>query len=392
MELVLLVLLVAVAGLAVASARRRARHAGGGECVDGHSSADHVRAMSLLRDHALDSLDPFVLREDKRFFFAGGGMIAFRLISRTAVVAGDPIASSDAAPRVVERFLSHAADRGWGVAMTGVSARHLEAYRDLEFRALRIGGEAVVDPRSFSLAGRRMRKVRQSVTRVARRGWSVDVLPTRAIDASTRAELDAVERCWGAARRRVGGFAMTFGGLRGPHEDLEGIYVLARDPEGRLRAFQRYIAYRHGLSLDLTRRLGDEPNGLCEAMVAAVLERARELELPEVSLNFAGFEHLMAPQGELRFSQRVARAALSCLHGRFQLDRLVRFNDKFLPTWRPRYLLYRHRALLPVAGLRTLQAEGYLRAPRRRALTTPWRPRTRPVGQSMGATGPQASR
>ena len=38
----------------------------------------------------------------------------------------------------------------------------------------------------------------------------------------------------------------------------------------------------------------------------------------------------------------------------------MRFNEKFSPEWRPRYLVYESRAALPRTVLRVLQAEGYL--------------------------------
>jgi len=48
----------------------------------------------------------------------------------------------------------------------------------------------------------------------------------------------------------------------------------------------------------------------------------------------------------------------------FQMERLVRFNDKFTPSWRPRYLVYESRVALPRTVLGVLEAEGYI-APRR---------------------------
>jgi lysylphosphatidylglycerol synthetase-like protein (DUF2156 family) len=41
----------------------------------------------------------------------------------------------------------------------------------------------------------------------------------------------------------------------------------------------------------------------------------------------------------------------------------VRFNEKFFPHWRPRFLVYQRRAGLASAALRVLQAEGYLAKP-----------------------------
>ena len=56
----------------------------------------------------------------------------------------------------------------------------------------------------------------------------------------------------------------------------------------------------------------------------------------------------------------VARLVANVLGRRFQLERLVRFDEKFLPEWRPRFLVYESVARLPLAATRVLQAEGYL--------------------------------
>ena len=139
--------------------------------------------------------------------------------------------------------------------------------------------------------------------------------------------------------------------------------------------FLRLVPYREGLSLDTMRRAQDTPNGLNEALVVAVLEHAREeLGVRQVSLNFAGFSHVVVPSGSLTPRQRVLRVALRLFHGRFQLERLVRFNDKFGPTWRRRYLVYGGTLELPRAGVRVLQAEAYIRPPPARPMPARWQP------------------
>jgi lysyl-tRNA synthetase class 2 len=347
---------------------------------DGHTPSTHRRAASIVAEYATDSLDPFALREDKRFHFARGGLLAYRTLRETAVVAGDPIGPGDSARPIVESFLRHAGEQRWNVGITAASGRHLDAYRGLGLRAMHIGNEAVVDPQAFSLEGRAVRKVRQSVSRVQRRGWSVEVVPAGELTAHRVRELEALESQWETTNERLSGFSMTLGRLRGGAADETALYVLGRGPEGELHAFLRFAGYRHGLSLDVMRRLGDEPNGLNEALVVAALGYAREQELRQVSLNFAGFGHLMAPTKSLTPRQRAARWALNRAHGSFQLERLVRFNDKFFPSWHPRYLLYPRRTLLPLIALRVLQAEGYARAPDGDAVSAGWRPLQRPLG------------
>ena len=95
---------------------------------------------------------------------------------------------------------------------------------------LRIGDEAVVDPRAFSLEGRPIRKVRQSIARVKRHGWRVEVVDGCDVISAARRELGEVEADWRSRQRRLIGFAMTLGRLAGADERDGGVYVLGPRP------------------------------------------------------------------------------------------------------------------------------------------------------------------
>jgi lysyl-tRNA synthetase class 2 len=340
----------------------------------GHSADAHRRAAAIVARHGCDSLDPFALREEKTFFFSRGGLVAYRTLRGTAVVSGDPIGPPGAGPRIVADFLEFAAARGWDVVITAVSERFLSDYRALGLRTVCIGEEAVVDPAGFSLEGRAIRKVRQSVTRAERMGWTLEVVAGLRPDDVLAQELAAVEMRWRATQDRLHGFAMSLGRLWGAPEDSTAVYALGRAPGGELHTFVRFARCANMLSLDVMRRSGDEPNGLNEALIARTLEWAREHGVAEVSLNFAGFAHMFGPGGRSSRRHRVARRALALVHGRFQLERLKLFNDKFGPTWRRRFLVYGARTHLPLAALRVLQAESYIRPPRGRSRPRRWQP------------------
>jgi lysyl-tRNA synthetase class 2 len=79
-----------------------------------------------------------------------------------------------------------------------------------------------------------------------------------------------------------------------------------------------------------------------------------------VSLNFAPFAALLAPEAELSAMQRLERRALLRLKGHFQLDNLLLFNRKFSPQWDRRFVVYEKRLDLPRVGVAALAAEAYL--------------------------------
>jgi lysyl-tRNA synthetase class 2 len=346
---------------------------------DGHDAREHRRVAALVAEHGEDSIAPFALRADKAFHFAAGGAVAYRVVRETAVVAGDPIGPPGCAAPAMASFLAHAYTQGWDVVLLGATDEHVEGYAALGLRTMQVGLEAVVDPREFSLAGRAHKTVRKAVNRVQRHGWTIEIVSGAELHGTLGEELAEVERAWRRGRRRLYGFAMAGDRLWGAPEDAADVYAIARNPEGEARAFQRYVRYRRGLSLDAMRRLDDEPNGIADSLVAAVLAHARERGYSEVSLNFSGFGHLMAADTLERRSHRLARMALRPLHRTFQLERLARFAGKFGPAWRPRHLVYTARTRLPLAAVRVLQAEAYIKPPPPTQAADAWLPAPVPL-------------
>lgn len=346
---------------------------------EGHSPGEHERAVAIVNRFGDDSLAPFVLREDKAFFFAHEGFLAYRTMRETAVVSGDPIGPPGSAPAILREFLAYADRYGWRVAVAAASPALAARAGDLGLRALQVGSEAVVDASSFTLEGRAIRKVRQALARVERHGWESEIIAARALDAGTRRQIDDLEQQFRSTHTRIYGFAMSLGRLWGAPEDYDALYAVARDPAGGVGAFIRFAQYRQGLSLDAVRRRDDLPNGVAEALVVRAVEAARASGRAEVSLNFAGFAHIMSPERPLRPTERLQRFGLGLVHGRFQLERLVVWSNHFRPEWRPRYLLYGARHELLWSGVRVLQAERYLPSRPIPPLRPRWEPALSPV-------------
>lgn len=325
------------------------------------SQAALDRARAIVTEHGDDSLSPYILRPDKQYQFADDAVVAFSVIGDSVVISGDPVGPPEQVAEALRSLVDRAHDRGLRVVSYGASDRHLDAFRELGLHAVRAGEEAVVDPRSFSLEGRAVRKLRQSVHRLERLGWKVAIREGRQIDAELQAEIDAVEAGWRAQHEHILGFAMSMGEFELAIR-ADDVYVLAFSPQGQLQGLLRFLAHRDRLSLDVIRRVGELPNGLAEALVCHALEFARDRQVETVSLNYAGLAHLLrpdAPNG--RFTKAVAPRLLRPLRSRFQMDRLVQFNEKFSPRWRPRYLVFDSWVGLPSSIIQVLQLEGYIR-------------------------------
>jgi lysyl-tRNA synthetase class 2 len=328
--------------------------------------AQELRHRRLTRDlvaaWGVDTLAPFVLREDKSYFFDEDerAFVAYRVVGGVAIVSGDPIGPPERFEALVGSFLQFARTRDWRVAILGASESALDVYRSHGLHALYHGDEAVVDTATFSLEGRPIRKVRQSVHRLERTGYTASALRPSELDAPLRRELEEVAQSWRGTQPERG-FVMALDRLF-RLDDEHAVFIVGRDQDRSVAGFLHFAVCRRGSALSLSSmpRLRTTPNGFNEWLVCCAIDWARVEGFRRVSLNFAPFAALLAPEAELSALQRIERRALLRLKGRFQLDNLLLFNRKFFPHWERRFVVYERRRDLPRVGIAALAAEAYL--------------------------------
>jgi lysyl-tRNA synthetase class 2 len=325
-------------------------------------------AIDLVRSHGDDTLSFFKLREDKQYLFSpdGRAFAGYTVESGVLLLSGDPVGPQDALPALAREVRAFADVRGLKLAVVGASDRSLPLWAGHRGRSFYIGDEAVVDVQAFSLEGRPIRKVRQSVTRMHKAGFEAALHELGELDDATLCELEHVSDRWrqGDPER---GFSMAMDSLRGEHLH-DSLVLVAREDggQGAVRGFLHFVPVygRAAVSLSFMRRDLDTPNGLTEFMVARAMELLRERGISEASLNFAAFARLMhSPSGPV---ERLLGRLAAVFNPYFQIESLYRFNAKFFPRWEPRYLVYEGPLGLARAGLAVMWVEGQLPKPKLR--------------------------
>jgi lysyl-tRNA synthetase class 2 len=329
---------------------------------------DERRLRALVARHGgRDSLAYFALRRDKSVVWSRSGKaaIAYRVVDGVALISGDPIGDPEAWPGAIDAFGRMISERGWVPAALGSSELGATLLkREAGLAALELGDEAVLHTSSFTLDGRDMRGVRQACARIARAGYQVSVRRMSEVPLDERAGLrtfadrwrvDGVERGFSMALSRVGDAA-----------DGACVVVTATD-DGVLRGLLHFVPWGDdGLSLDLMRRDRTSDNGLNEYMIAALMAELPRLGVEKVSLNFATFRDALERGARIGAGPvlRGWRRVLLVASHIWQIDSLYRFNAKFNPEWRPRYLSYPAAGDLPRVAIAALEAERFIVRPR----------------------------
>jgi lysyl-tRNA synthetase, class II len=327
-------------------------------------------ARALVDAYGHDSLSFFALRRDKSYFFSPSreSFLAYRVVAGTALISGDPVGDEREFDALLAEFRRVARTNGWRLAVISASQTHLERYRKLGMRAIAIGEEAVLHPATFSLEGRAIRKVRQSVARVTKAGYRFRLVRAEDVDARLQVDVEDVSAAWrGSSVER--GFSMAMDDLFAPGTVL----ALAEDDAGRIGGFLHLAPSpaRGGWSLSTMRRAPDTPNGLMEFLIVETALWAKAEAVCELSLNFCVLTDVLAPDRAVTVMRRVLRRGLLAADSVFQLERLHSFSRKFHPVWRPRYVCVEKLSDLPLVGLAYLHLEQLLVPP------GPWAKRER---------------
>jgi len=331
-------------------------------------------AAELVRAHGSDTLSFFKLRADKQYFFSADrtAFVGYRVENGVVLLSGDPVGPEEALPDLLADLKQFAHTRGLKLGAVGASERLVPLWEKQGLRTMYLGDEAIIDVAGFSLEGRPIRKVRQSVSRLRKAGYEAELHRVSDLSPALVEEVEEVlERGREGAPER--GFSMAMDSLRGEH-DTATFVVLARDESDPARPIRGVLHFvpcygRSAMSLGFMRRDPGTPNGLTEFMVVSAVELLRERGVEEMSLNFAAFARWMhSPE---RPAERALGKLIAVGNPFFQIESLYRFNAKFFPRWEPRYLVYQGALGLPRASLAAMWAEGQLWKPKTPSVAPP---------------------
>lgn len=323
------------------------------------------RARYLVERYGTDSLSYFALRTDKEWFGHRDTLVAYRVHNGIALVSPDPVGPVSQRSDAWAAFREFADEHGWPVAVMGAGGDWLPVYGASGMHDLYIGDEAVVDVARFSLDGKQNKSLRQSVSRVRKAGYRVEMFDPSKLAPELQEQLRGLmtESRKGDVER---GFSMTLGRAF-ESEDRGLLLAVAFDGNDQPAAFCQYVPARaiSGWSLDLMRRseLGDHPNGLTELVVVETIDHLRREGYQGLALNFATFRAVLARESGDRFVHRVEKWFLERMSDSMQIESLWTFNEKFQPEWHPRYACYDSPEHLLAASIAVARAESFWELP-----------------------------
>jgi phosphatidylglycerol lysyltransferase len=312
---------------------------------------ERFQASAILREHGRSALDFFKLWPDKSYYFneQGSCFIAYRVRKNYAMALADPVGPEKDLEETMRGFLELCRSNDWGVAFHQTLPDFLAVYSKLGFKHLKIGDEAVVNLTTFSLGGRRRKKLRSNVQKFESGGYRIIEYQPPIPDEILR-EAERVSDDWlSLPGRRERQFSL--GRFEKAYVRTTPLYILV-DARGSTVAFvNRIESYRRGeATIDLMRHLREAPNGTMDYLFTKLFLDCKEKGFQQFSLGMApldGFHEGEQPTPE----ERAVYYFMHRLNFIFSYSGLRHYKAKFADAWEPRYLIYQNILTLPQVAL-----------------------------------------
>jgi phosphatidylglycerol lysyltransferase len=304
-------------------------------------------AEDITARHGRSSIDFFKYWQDKTYFFSKSrkAFIAYRVGGGYAVALGDPVGPEEEVEQVIRKFVEFCTNNDWRVVFHQTLPDFLPIYRQLGFRKLKIGDEAVVDLPNFSLDGKEAKKLRHTVNQLEKQGVSFTRYEPP-VPPDVLSQLKDVSDGWlqiPGRRERT----FTLGLFAYDYIRSTPVYA-ALDPSGKILAFMNDIPSfcKSEATIDLMRHLPDTPPGIMDFLFVKLFSAKKAEGYRRFSLGMApmaGFqEHEKASPEE-----RAVHYFMHQLNFLFSYQGLLHYKGKFATIWEPRYIIYRNVLSLP---------------------------------------------
>ncbi|MBD2297423.1 phosphatidylglycerol lysyltransferase domain-containing protein [Nostoc sp. FACHB-190] len=318
---------------------------------------EQQKAKKIVEDYGCSSLAAITLLSDKSYFFSPSGksVIAYVPKGRGAIALGDPIGPIEERQEVIVSFQQFCQRNDWYPAFYQTSPDDLDLYISLGFRILKIGEEAIVDLKNFTLQGKAGKNFRPSINRLTKLGYQVSFYQPP-INHDLLHQLKSVSDEWlkmaqGSEKRfSLGWFDEAY--LRNCE------IAVVHTPDGGIAAFTNILPeYQlNEITIDMMRHRASMENGMMDFLFTSLLQHFQEKGYDSFNFGLSA----LAGVGENSTSRRLEKVLhylYEHLNRFYNFQGLHAYKDKFRPNWEPRYLVYPSLTALPDVVVALIRAD-----------------------------------
>ncbi|MEG1928145.1 MAG: bifunctional lysylphosphatidylglycerol flippase/synthetase MprF [Niameybacter sp.] len=309
---------------------------------------DLIELETFLKQYEGNAMTHLLFLKDKCFFYTCDHqvLIAYRPYKDKLMVLGDPIGNPKCFKEAVNHFRLFADQYDMIPIFYEINEDNLPIYHENGCKFLKLGEEAVVDLKTFTLAGKKGAPLRTIKNKMSRGELTFELLQPP-LSPDMMAKLHAISELWLEGRSEkefsLGAFEEDYIN-RAPI----GIISVGDDLVGFATIMPLYTT--HTISLDLMRLIPNPPNGSMDALFIGLLEWAIEEGYDSFILGKAPLSNVGINQFATA-KEKMAKYIYEYGNKIYSFKGLRKYKEKFYPEWKSTYLAYPKGTHLPSALL-----------------------------------------
>jgi phosphatidylglycerol lysyltransferase len=314
-------------------------------------------AKDIVEKYGCSSLARFTLFEDKSYFFSPSNqtVIAYVAKGRAAIALGDPIGPTQDREESLVAFQHFCQENDWYAAFYQVLPDYLSMYQKLGFQALKIGEEAIIDLKEFSLQGKSAKNLRNVINRFGKQGYVFNIYDPPIAD-NLLLLLKSVSDEW---LKTVQGSEKKFSLGWFNNEYLQGCQIATVETsKGEIIAFANVVfEYQiNEITIDLMRFKNNLETGTMDFLILSMLNYFQKKGYNSFNFGLSALSGV----GENPHANRLEKVLAYLykhLNQFYNFQGLHTYKAKFHPRWESRYLIYPGNQSLPDVVVALIRAD-----------------------------------
>ncbi|MCY1568191.1 bifunctional lysylphosphatidylglycerol flippase/synthetase MprF [Staphylococcus pettenkoferi] len=319
-----------------------------------HDQESLSQCEAIIDQYGGHYLSHLIYSGDKDFYLseAEDAFIMYKQKHNAYIVLGDPIGNPQSYYDMLEQFYQHAYYLGYDVIFYQVTDRYLSLYHSFGNQFFKLGEEAIIDLTQFAMSGKKNRGLRATMNKFKDLNMTFEVVEppfnTEFVEA-----LRHISDEWLDGRKEM---AFSVGSFDEFYLSQAPIAVI-RDAEDEIIAFCNLMPtyYEDTLSVDLIRWGSDTDLPLMDVLYLNILLWAQEQGYRHFNMGMATLSNV--GQASFAFTgEKIAGRVFEHFNGLYRFQGLRRYKEKFKPSWKPRFIVYRKHNSLWLSMIRVVRA------------------------------------
>lgn len=294
--------------------------------------------IPFLKEKGGNHVSHLIFLKDKEQFWAKDGnvLIVYKRIFNKLIVLGDPIGEKAYIKCALKEFNEFCKRKKMKPVYYQVNPHNMQLYHDAGFRFAKLGEEAIVNLKDYSLEGKKNANLRNRMNKFSRDGYEFTIKEPPHSNKLIE-EVKGISNAWLGKDKEKGFSVVSF------KEEYVSRFPIAlfRNSEGNLLAFATLATdYKETITIDLMRKLKQSPHGIMDALFANILSWAKENGYQYSSLGMAPLANVGNCEHSIT-SEKMIRLVYLYGNQKYNFKGLRDFKSKFATEWQPKYLAYK---------------------------------------------------